>query len=303
MPTYELRQEAYYSIKNGQAACWVAFAALPPDFQGQRLRQWRITSPSASVQRVQTNERSGDRYLCLAFPALDEAQHAELRFTLEMVVEFSGRTRDRGNLPAPYARPRPLDREHSTDYFDFHLPAFTSWVRDNALSRERGEPTGSYAERIGGQLRGVLRAMDTQGVSALTTCQRGGGTCAGLSSVFVSLMRAHGIPARSLVGRFCVSGNRGSKHVRPQFYDEKTGWHTLDITFLISGSKSYAQNLDRQDDFLVQYLYPRIQVHSPVLEPQPEVPSLQETYASYTALRGTPQWDEVFDSWEAKRIG
>ena len=54
----------------------------------------------------------------------------------------------------------------------------------------------------------------------------GGGDCGNLSSVFISLLRCAGIPARHVVGRRID----GSYHVWSEFYLEKYGWFPADVT-------------------------------------------------------------------------
>ena len=54
----------------------------------------------------------------------------------------------------------------------------------------------------------------------------GGGDCGNLSSIFISLLRCAGIPARHVVGRRVD----GSNHVWSEFYLEKYGWFPADVT-------------------------------------------------------------------------
>lgn len=57
--------------------------------------------------------------------------------------------------------------------------------------------------------------------------REGGGDCGNYASVFVSLLRCRGIPARHLVGR----RPDGSFHIWADFYMEKYGWIPVDPTF------------------------------------------------------------------------
>lgn len=54
------------------------------------------------------------------------------------------------------------------------------------------------------------------------------GDCGNISSVFISLLRAKGIPARHLV---LVHGNGGENHIRAEFYVPAYGWIPADPTF------------------------------------------------------------------------
>jgi len=57
--------------------------------------------------------------------------------------------------------------------------------------------------------------------------QDGGGDCGNLSSIYISLLRNQGIPARHLV---TIRPN-GSTHVWADFYLEKYGWIPVDVTY------------------------------------------------------------------------
>jgi len=57
--------------------------------------------------------------------------------------------------------------------------------------------------------------------------RNGGGDCGNLSSIFVSLLRNQGIPARHLV----AVRPDGSYHVWADFYLEKYGWIPVDVTY------------------------------------------------------------------------
>lgn len=63
--------------------------------------------------------------------------------------------------------------------------------------------------------------------------QNGGGDCGNLSSIFVSLLRYKGIPARHIV---TVRPN-GTYHVWADFYLEKYGWVPVDVTYKNSNPK------------------------------------------------------------------
>lgn len=69
------------------------------------------------------------------------------------------------------------------------------------------------------------------GLSPLSTViANGGGDCGNLSSIFVSLLRYEGIPARHVV----TMRPDGSAHVWAEFYLEKYGWVPVDVTYKMS---------------------------------------------------------------------
>ncbi|MBF0547599.1 MAG: transglutaminase domain-containing protein [Candidatus Riflebacteria bacterium] len=64
----------------------------------------------------------------------------------------------------------------------------------------------------------------------------GGGDCGNLSSIYISLLRHRGIPARHVVSLRAD----GTFHVWAEFYLEKIGWIPVDVTF---------KNLDNSGDY------------------------------------------------------
>jgi len=59
-------------------------------------------------------------------------------------------------------------------------------------------------------------------------CRTLTGDCGGFAALFVSIMRANGIPARTLVGRWAGSGQQ--THVKAEFWAKDTGWVPVDLT-------------------------------------------------------------------------
>ena len=69
---------------------------------------------------------------------------------------------------------------------------------------------------------------DTGGFKPLDQIlQQGGGQCGNLSSIYISLLRRRGIPARHLVGY----RTNGKPHVYADFYLERYGWIPVDVTW------------------------------------------------------------------------
>ncbi|MBI3396573.1 MAG: hypothetical protein HY042_12100 [Spirochaetia bacterium] len=62
----------------------------------------------------------------------------------------------------------------------------------------------------------------------------GGGDCGALTAIYVSLMRAKGIPARAQIGGVIQGSDRWEWHVWPEFYLEKKGWVETDPSYFTS---------------------------------------------------------------------
>ena len=70
----------------------------------------------------------------------------------------------------------------------------------------------------------------------------GGGDCGNLSSIFISLLRSNGVPARHVVSIF----SNGDCHVWAEFKMEGFGWIPVDVTY---------RNSDPQGDYFGKYNY------------------------------------------------
>ena len=76
----------------------------------------------------------------------------------------------------------------------------------------------------------------------------GGGECGDFASLFIALSRAKGIPARSVVGYWAITGI-GQSHVWAEFYIEGIGWIPVDPTIgqqSASNKDYYFGNMDNQ---------------------------------------------------------
>ena len=84
------------------------------------------------------------------------------------------------------------------------------------------------------------------GAKALLT--NGEGECGDYASLFIALARAKGIPARSIVGYWAISGTEQT-HVWAEFYLEGIGWIPVDPTIgqqSASNKEYYFGNMDNQ---------------------------------------------------------
>jgi len=76
----------------------------------------------------------------------------------------------------------------------------------------------------------------------------GGGDCGNFSSIYISLLRAKGIPARHVV----AMGTNGAFHVWAEFYIQDFGWVPVDVTYKNSNpSGNYFGRKDYNSDKLV----------------------------------------------------
>jgi transglutaminase-like putative cysteine protease len=118
-----------------------------------------------------------------------------------------------------------------TEYYDFNNREFQRWLKKHGLDARVNESEVDFARRV---LLVIYDTLKYQGAEvsnqASVICREGKSHCGGLSSVFVSAMRANGIPARWLLGSWANSTTPPETpyHVLAEFYAEGIGWVPVD---------------------------------------------------------------------------
>jgi transglutaminase-like putative cysteine protease len=120
------------------------------------------------------------------------------------------------------------------------------WMQNVGLTRRDEEGDLAYAYRTFQYIRHHFRyecPVDDQ--SPVAVCTRGKSDCAGLSGLFIRLLRENGVAARALTGRFARSGkkydgrvvsgdNEGREHVRVEFFAKGVGWVPVELAAAVS---------------------------------------------------------------------
>ena len=128
--------------------------------------------------------------------------------------------------PTPVRRLTPAERSvflAATTHFDFSSPRFQAWLRKEDLRRKKEERDLDFAFRAmesAGRTH-TYRSELKSNRSASAVAAAGWSDCGGLSTLYVSILRANGIPARCLTGR---SIDPNTTHVKMDFYAEDVGW-------------------------------------------------------------------------------
>jgi transglutaminase-like putative cysteine protease len=140
--------------------------------------------------------------------------------------------------PAPVASLDPKTRRRelaSAHQFDHKSALFQAWLDDRKLRREPDEDEVAFARRAFGVVRKGLNhyeGADVEHVASKVT-EAGKSDFAGLTAAYVSVLRANGIPARSLCGFPVIYEGRPNKnfwpHARAEFYAAGVGWVPADL--------------------------------------------------------------------------
>jgi hypothetical protein len=184
----------------------------------------------------------------------------------------------------------------ATPHLNHNAEDFQKWLTKKKLRRRAGEGDVEFARRVLGKMVETFtykHPFNHDG-KATTTCKTQVGDCGCMSSVFVSALRANGIPARELVGRYAESskGDDYKTHARAEFYAEKVGWIPVDPTYALSDKAHLGLMHFGQDrgDLLIMHLDGSLIVDT-------------RTFGKQTAVRlqGVAFWASGGGSFEGSR--
>jgi transglutaminase-like putative cysteine protease len=129
----------------------------------------------------------------------------------------------------------------ATKRYDFDKTEFKAWIAAKRLTREKNESPFGYVERVLAVLRSdfAYRYDPNEEKRASVSCSRNATDCGGMTILLVSAMRAHDIPARTIVGRYAKPRRAGTApgdldydqpHVRAEFFAPGIGWVPVEPT-------------------------------------------------------------------------
>jgi len=222
-----------------EAQEWGVVAACPPDGPGQRTLSARLRGGGAVGRREKDHSPLQQPYLVVRYPVRRKAQRHEVRAEATYELELRSRRLVPGRGPAP--RLRKAEREvylASDEPVDHAAPAFREWLK---FHREPRESDVEFARRVYSALAESFEYRWEVGSDnrASVVCQRGWGHCGQLANLFAAVLRANGIPARTLVGRWAQSSGpagdrfRDRDHVKAEFYASDAGWVPVDLSSAI----------------------------------------------------------------------
>jgi hypothetical protein len=119
---------------------------------------------------------------------------------------------------------------------DYNDPEFLRWMNEQGLKRRGDEDTMQFAHRVFTHfIENAKYGGDTSGYEARRpsrVCKSFTNDCGGLALLFVAVMRANNVPARTLFGRWAIpqTDEYGQYHVMAEFFVEKSGWVPVDIS-------------------------------------------------------------------------
>jgi transglutaminase-like putative cysteine protease len=218
----------------------------PPDLPAQAIRNAR-TSPEGNV--IQDLSPRHQPLFRARIQAGNESLQHEIAFQLLFDADlFSRRLVLAGNRD-PAARPAaslPEDERRlslrPTRQIDYANKAIENWAAKVGL-KDRAAEEGEidYAHRVFQAIVATCQYeyRNEQDRAASHVAMAGRSDCGGLCNLFVALLRAHGIPARTLAGRWAFSARPGQRmgevdyfqeHIKAEFFAQGVGWIPIDLS-------------------------------------------------------------------------
>jgi hypothetical protein len=245
---------------------WIIVAGRAPELPGQAHVSTRLEPLGVTATELSPQHRP---IVTARIPAAGTARERGLNVR----VTYRATLRSRQLVPLDPGEPAPsvsrLPAEErrgalaATATIDFRSKTFQSWLDARGLRRAEGEEDVAFARRVFLAVKDGFRYQwppDHDG-KASTVCRVGRGDCACLSVLFVAALRANGVPARALVGRWAQSIKPGARpgdapqtHVKGEFFADGIGWVPADPTAALNDRSPTGLQFFGCDrgDFLVQ---------------------------------------------------
>ena len=259
------------SFRDLQAKEWIAFAAVAPELPGQTKPNSKFDFAKAEVAK---EKGAPERAVLVArIPAKTDEQKSSITLKVvytatlhsrRLAVAGASETPKVAALSVAERRAALADRGD----IDFEAEAFQKWMKEAGYVRGKTECDVAFGRRIFQGVRGSHTYEFKEGMNrkASSVCAGAKSDCGGLSMLYAAILRANGIPARSLYGRWATSAKATDKlgefeygqwHVKAEFYAADVGWVPADLAVSILHDKS-ADGLEHfgrdPGDFLTMHI-------------------------------------------------
>ena len=226
---------------------WVVYVARLPELAGQTDVRSTLDHGGRHVRELGALGRS------LLFEHVP-VKGAKWRDGLTIRVEYEATLlahrleRRKPGTPAPRVAPlNARDRRAALvegHQFDFRSPAFQGWLDEHQLRRGPDEEEVDFARRVFVEIKKRFHFVYSNQMDRLAShvCEASRSDVGGLAIVFVSALRANGIPARLLSGRWARASEPGHNaadepHVKAEFFATGVGWVPADIGSAVHSEK------------------------------------------------------------------
>jgi transglutaminase-like putative cysteine protease len=252
---------------------WIVFIAQAPETTAQKKVKTRVEPKGESVMERGDFKRP---LFLVRIPA--KTVTLSEGFQVRVIYEATLYTRKLIPLAADAKSPPVPDLPEkvrksalaAAGDVDHETPAFRAWLKEEKLTRQPKETDLDFARHsflaLCGKFKYEFRNNGAMDRLASSVCKGTGSDCGGLSALFCAVMRANGILARELVGRWARSDDPSETlggepyhqwHIKAEFFAKGIGWVPVDLASAVLHDKS-AQGLrffgDDPGDFLTFHL-------------------------------------------------
>jgi hypothetical protein len=246
-PSIQAVLEYRVTCPNATATEWVVAVPVAPELPAQK----RVKTGFNLSDKVVNEKSDAARSVIVAQVPVKTAA-GKTSVAIEVTYEATLYGRELRPLKPGETRPKvpPLaDAERklslaATTDLDFNSAKFRKWLASASLQREDKENEVEFARRAFESIRSqgkyeYLGAMDRKASSVCETLKT---DCGGFAQLFAASLRANGIPARCLFGRWAESAKPDAKlgkiayfqwHVIAEFHADGVGWIPADVSSAI----------------------------------------------------------------------
>lgn len=264
-------------IPSVKANTWVFAMPEPPNLPGQTLVNASTTPASENIADKSVLKRTIRR---CRIEVQDDSQFSAAQFRCDDEIQLFARSLqfDKRATSANPSVDSLSDEDRAiflraTPEYDFQSEAFQNWKTKNRFRRIRTEGEVRFAQRVFQRLANTYQYsyVPSEDRTASLLCQSDATDCGGLSTLFATVMRSEGVPARILSGRWAISANPGETindqpyyqyHVIAEFYAQDVGWIPLDTSSAIihDRTKTKLQYFGQSDgDFITYHVDPGVE--------------------------------------------
>ncbi len=229
-----------------QAKEWILYGPALPELPQQRQVQSKLEPAGMVVPEAGPRQRPLlQARIAVEKPEQKTAVSATFRYSAVLYARTL-RFLKRGEKPPKV--PELSDAERTiylapSRVIDHDSEAFQRWLKERQLERRANESDIDFAKRafltIKNGFKYQYMPLGENDRRASLVCQAKQGDCIGLSGVFVATLRANGIAARQLFGRWAKSSEKSKLvpgtmyhgwHVKSEFYAVGIGWVPVEMS-------------------------------------------------------------------------
>ena len=251
---------------------WTIIAPMPPVLASQR----EIAAETTPLAKTSAESAGLKRPILLWNIAAEDPPKRQLalgiRYTLELLPRALVARAPAADSVAALTADERAAFTLPGRLTDFETPVFQAWLAEHALRPSGKETDLDFARRVFLEIKdgGGFEFNEQMDRRASVVCKGMKSDCGGLTALFVATLRANGIPARQLVGRWAETAEKDEKldgkewqkeHVKAEFYAAGIGWVPVDMSVAVDIDRrpGSLRHFGRDNaDFIAMHIEPDI---------------------------------------------